>query len=211
MACRDINIATRAITKSLSGLGEKYISTNMQGFLKQLDLDVAKNDDSGRFSSHPSFILRLKSLIRFSMSDVYLRHTKNVQGTNLKEVDVLIQSDMNTFIDKDLRKEINNAKNMVFFWGYAFAFVKDGKFSKSDQKKLSVKFGLEMKDKLVRMLEGLQRTNAIEEVHHKLIKAISDFKVVAPNTSKKELNLYLMQIEDESNMEGLFKEVMKII
>lgn len=211
LACRDINIATRAITKSLSGLGERYISTNMQGFLKQLDLDVAKDDDSGRFSSHPSFILRLKSLIRFSMSDVYLKQTKKIQGTNIKEIDALIQSDMNTFIDKDLRKEINNAKDMVFFWGYAFAFVKDGRFSKTDQKTLSDKYGSDMKDKLVKMLEGLSRRNAIEQVHNKLIKAINDFKIVAPNTSKKELNLYLMQIEDESNTEGLLKEVMKII
>ena len=68
-----------------------------------------------------------------------------------------------------------------------------------------------MKDKLIKMLQSLTRANAIEEVQNKLIKAINDFKIAAPNTSKKELNLYLMQIEDESKQQGLFKEIMKII
>ena len=61
------------------------------------------------------FILRLKSLIRFSMSDAYLIHTNNTHGINIKEVDALIQNDMNIFIDKEIRKEINDAKDMVFF------------------------------------------------------------------------------------------------
>ena len=56
MACKYINIATRAITKSLSGLGEKYIYTNMQGFLNQLDHDDAKSDDKeGSQATHPLF------------------------------------------------------------------------------------------------------------------------------------------------------------
>ena len=209
MACKDISIATRAITKSLSGLGEKYISTNMQGFLNQLDHDDAKSDDKGRFSSHPSFILRLKALLRFSMSDPYLRYVKNSAGTNLKDIDLLIQNDLNTFIDKDLRKEINDAKSMVHFWGYAFAFVKDGTFSKTNQKKLSDQFGKDMKDKLIKMIGSLTKQDAINAVQSKLIKAINDFKLVAPNTSKKELNIYLMQIEKESGQVGILKEIIK--
>lgn len=210
MSCKDINIATRAITKSLSGLGEKYISTNMQGFLNQLDND-AKGDDQGRFSSHPSFILRLKALLRFSMSDPYLRHARNTTGTSLKDIDSLIQNDLNTFIDKDLRKEINDAKSMVFFWGYAFAYVRDGVFSKSNQKKLSVQFGNDMTDKLIKMIGNLAREDAINEVRSKLIKAMNDFKVVAPNTSKKEINLYLMQIEEGSGQTGILNEIIKNI
>ena len=210
LACKDINIASRAITKSLSGLGEKYISSNMQGFLNQLDLDDAQNDNRGRFSSHPSFILRLKALLRFSMSDPYLKHAKNVEGSSLVDVDKLIQNDLNTFIDKDLRKEINDAKNMVFFWGYAFAFVKDGSFSKSNQEKLSSQFGDEMKVKLIKMVSNLSKDDAVKEVKSKLVNAINDFKVVAPNASKKELNVYLMQIEEESGQPGILDEVLKL-
>ena len=210
MSCKDINIATRAITKSLSGLGEKYISTNMQGFLSQLD-DDAKDDAKGRFSSHPSFILRLKALLRFSMSEPYLRHAKNTTGTSLKDIDLLIQNDLNTFIDRDLRKEINDAKSMVLFWGYAFAYVRDGTFSKSNQKKLSDQFGNDMRDKLIKMIGSLTKEDAINEVQSKLIKAINNFKVVAPNASKKELNIYLMQIEEESGQTGIVKEIIKNI
>ena len=209
LACKDINIASRAITKSLSGLGEKYISSNMQGFLSQLDLDDAQHDDKGRFSSHPSFILRLKALLRFSMSDPYLKHAKNVGGTSLEDVDKLIQNDLNIFIDKDLRQEINDAKKYGLF-GVAFAFVKDGSFSKSNQAKLANQFGDEMKSKLIKMVIRLSKDDAINEVRSKLVNAINDFKVVAPNTSKKELNVYLMQIEEESGQSGILNEVIKL-
>ena len=44
-------------------------------------------------------------------------------------------------------------------------------------------------------------------IRSKLVNAINDFKVVAPNTSKKELNVYLMQIEEESGQSGILNEV----
>ncbi len=207
MACKDINIAIRAITKSLSGLEEKYIAFNMQGFLDQLNLDVAKNEAKGRFSSHPSFVLRVKALIRFSLSDPYLSYVENGSGTPLIEIDNLIQRDLNTYIDKDLRKDIKGAKEMVLFWGYAFSYVRDGILSKDSQRKLVEKFGSEMNKKLINMLSSYSKAQAIQEVRNKLKNAINHLRKTAPNTAKKELNNLLMQIEKETSQKGLLNEV----
>ena len=75
-ACRDINTATRAIIKILSGLDEKYIRFDVKAFLSQLDEDLVKNKETEQFSTHPSLILRAKALMRFSLSDPYLQLTK---------------------------------------------------------------------------------------------------------------------------------------
>ena len=54
MACRDINTATRAIIKTLSGLDEKYIRFDVKKFLNQIE-GISVNKESEQFSSHPSF------------------------------------------------------------------------------------------------------------------------------------------------------------
>ena len=64
------------------------------------------------------------------MSDAYLIHTNNTHGINIKEVDALIQNDMNIFIDKEIRKEINDAKDMVFFGVMHLLILEKGCFRK---------------------------------------------------------------------------------
>jgi hypothetical protein len=208
LACKDINAATGAITKSLSGLDEKYINFNMQAFLKQLDSDVAKNDESGQFSSHPSFILRAKALLRFSLSDGYLKHTASGNGSNLDEIDKMIQEDLNLYIDKDLRRNINLSKEMLSFWGYAFAYVKGGSFSQENQMIIANKFGDEMKDKLIKMVKSMSTNDAIKAVQNKLFDSIKNYREIAPNTARKELNLLLMKIEEETDQKDFFKEIL---
>ena len=211
LACKDIDIATRAITKSLSGLDEKYITFNMRGFLNQLDSNVAKNESSGQFSSHPSFILRVKALLRFSLSEPFLRHTSNDQGTNISEIDKMIQNDLNIYIDKDLRRDIDYSKKMLSFWGYAFAYVKGGSFSKENQIIMANKFGDEMKDKLIKMVQSQSMEDAVTVVQNKLFDSINSYKTIAPNTARKELNVLLMKIEEETNQKAFFKEVLQKI
>jgi hypothetical protein len=211
LACKDIDIATKAITKSLSGLSENYISFNMQGFLKQLDSDVAKNEESGQFSSHPSFILRVKALLRFSLSDPYLQHATGTSGANLQEIDKLIQNDLNVYIDKDLRRDIDYSKKMFSFWGYAFAYVKGGSLSKDNQSILANKFGEDMKDKLIKMVKSMDKDDAIAAVQKKLLESIGNYRNIAPNTAKKELNMLLLEIEKETNQDNFFKEILQSI
>lgn len=211
LACKDINIATSAVIKSLSGLNEKYVLFNMQAFLKQLDSDIAKKEESGQFSTHPSFILRAKALLRFSLSYPYLKHFNNTTGANLDEIDRLIQKDLNLYIDKDLRQDIKIAKELVSFWGYAFSYIKTGSFSKENQLKLSKKFDTDRKDKLINMIKGMSSKNAIENVRNKFLDAIENYKKTAPNLAKKELNMFLIKIEEETNQDGFFKDILREI
>ena len=209
LACRNIDVATRAVVKTLSGLDEKYIKFNMKAFLGQLDEDLIKNEETKKFSSHPSFILRAKALMRFSLSDPYLQLTKETSGTNLIEIDRLIQEDLNTYIDKDLRIDIKEAKELIPFWGYAYAYVKNGTITKQNQSNLENKFGSNMKEKLIHMITGLSTEEAIKEVKIKFINSINNYKVVAPNIAKKELNLMIMEIEEDTNQKGFFNEILQ--
>lgn len=210
-ACKDLDIATRSIIKTLSGLDENYIKFNMQAFLNQLDSSMAKNEETGQFSTHPSFLLRAKALLRFSLSDPYQNYVKNSKGSNLTEIDILIQKDLDTYIDKELRQDIKTGKENIFFWCYSYAFVKKGTFTKENQNILKEKFGKEMKDKLINMIKDKSTNEAIKSCKERLLTSIKSFKAMAPTTAKKDLNLIILEVESETKQKDFFNEILKEI
>lgn len=210
-ACKDLDIATRSIIKTLSGLDENYIKFNMQAFLNQLDSSMAKNEETGQFSTHPSFLLRAKALLRFSLSDPYQNYVKNSKGSNLTEIDILIQKDLDTYIDKELRQDIKTGKENISFWSYSYAFVKKGTFTKENQNILKEKFGKEMKDKLINMIKDKSTNEAIKSCKERLLTSIKSFKAMAPTTAKKDLNLIILEVESETKQKDFFNEILKEI
>ena len=210
MACRDINTATRAIIKTLSGLDEKYIRFDVKKFLNQIE-GISVNKESEQFSSHPSFTLRAKALLRFSLSDPYQNLVNNTHGGNINETDRLIQEDLNTYIDKDLRLDIKIAKDLIPFWGYAYAFVKEGAFTKESQLSLEKQFGVDMKEKLINMIKDQSSENAIKMVRNRFLESIENYKIIAPNTAKNELNLMILKIEDDTGQKEFFNEILREI
>ena len=71
IACDDIKLALQAMLKLISGLPSKYINFNFDAYLEQLkDLKTIKNNESQLYSTHPSFLNRMQSLIWFSKSDI---------------------------------------------------------------------------------------------------------------------------------------------
>ena len=58
--------------KITSGLGEDHIQFNFSNYLNQLrELEEVKGDKLQLYSTHPTFLNRMQSLIWFSMSHEY--------------------------------------------------------------------------------------------------------------------------------------------
>lgn len=211
LACKDFDVAMRSIIKTLSGLNQKYISFNIRGFLRQLEKAETLNDISNKFSTHPAFVLRVKALFRFSLSDPCQRIINKTKGTNLIDIDKLIQKDLNKYIDQEIRNDIKESKENILFWGYAYSYIKNESLSKENQADISNKFGELKKDKLINMIKGQSTKAAINNVYKKLLLSLDNFRKVAPNKAKKEINTVLMTIEKETKNQGFFDEVNKNI
>ena len=207
LACKNLDVAIRAIVKSLSGLNEKYLTFDMRSFLDQLENINLSHQDLGQFSSHPSFILRVKALLRFSLSNLYLNHIEETGGSNIKDIDKLIQKDLDKYVDMEIRDDINKSKENLLFWGYIFAYVKNGSLTKENQLLISNKFGEQKKDKLIKMIQNRSSKNVINDVYKKLLSAVDNFRKVAPNKAKKEINMIFIKIEDETRHKGFFDEI----
>tara|TARA_B100000989_G_C19491204_1_gene449901 strand:+ start:355 stop:1443 length:1089 start_codon:yes stop_codon:yes gene_type:complete len=211
LASKDLNVSIKAIVKSLSGLNENYLTFDMRSFLEQLNEINTSHKDSGKFSSHPSFLLRVKALLRFSLSELYLGHIDGEGGTQMHDIDKLIQKDLDRYVDKDIRDNINKSKEEVCFWGYVFAYIKQGSFTKANQELLSDKFGEQKKVKLIKMIENRSSNSVRNDVKEKLIQSIYKYRDIAPNKAKKDINMIFIKIEDETNQKGFLQEINRYI
>lgn len=210
-ASKDLKVAISAIIKILSGLEEKFLRFDVHSFLKQLDHDSDHSKNQHNFSTHPSLLLRAKSLARFTNSKPYQELKNSLGGTELREIDKLIRKDLDFFIDSPFRNKEKYSKESIEFWIFVYALTKSGNFSKKSQKIIENKFGEIKKSKLITMLQSTSKEDASELIIDRLIKSINHFKELTPVKAKKELNLIIVEIEKEISKSNLLSEIQRMI
>ncbi|MDG2229563.1 MAG: M48 family metallopeptidase [Gammaproteobacteria bacterium] len=210
-ACRDLNVAIKAIMRLLSGLEEKFLRFDAQSFLEQLSHDYSPEQNTHNLSTHPSLLLRAKSLARFANSKPYQELINNVGGTELRDIDNLIRKDLDFFMDSHTKSQIKDSKESVEFWVFVYALTRSGNLSKESQKELVNKYGEIKKDKLITMLKSTSKEQAKELILDKLSESIENFKNLAPNQAKKEINLIINAIKKQLSQSNLLMEIQRII
>lgn len=69
VACRSLDVALSAMMKTMSGLSAKHLQINVAGLVSQLRaLDQQAGALYSVMSTHPSFVIRCRALLWFSMS-----------------------------------------------------------------------------------------------------------------------------------------------
>jgi hypothetical protein len=195
--------------KTLSGLSDNYLAFDMRAFLGQIDGAASAQQDDVKYSSHPSFILRVKALLRFSLCNSYQQYINEAEGADLGQIDTLIQGDLNKHIDSDWRLEVQSAAHLLSFWSYAYGFIRKGIFSQRSQLVITEKFGADMNQKLVTMISEESTVAAIALVKEKFLLSATAYRLVAPNRASKDFNLMLLEVEKATGNDGLLNEVLR--
>jgi len=197
--------------KLLSGLDESFLRFDVQSFLNQLDEEKTNQSHNQNMSTHPSLLLRAKSLVRFVNSKPYQELKNNMGGTELSEVDGLIRKDLDHFIDNHFRDQENISKELIRFWALVYSLTKEGGLSKESQDLIEQKFGVEKKNKLVKMLKSSSKSDATTLITKKLKDAIIHFKTLSPDRAKRELNLIITDIEKDTSDLNLLSEIQRLV
>ena len=163
-ACTSRTAAFRAITKVASGLDERFIRIDVNALLQQLrDLKDygASPDEAG--STHPMFLLRLRALLLFELSDSWASW-QNMDGRTqftAREMDERIHRELCALSGIDFVKEGNEAVRMASLWATLVVFKTDGQVADAEQNYIREHFGKESADKAARFAEdyGLESLN----------------------------------------------------
>ena len=148
LACSSLEDALKANFKLASGLSDKYFKFKPSTYLDQLrDLQDLGKSSSELWSTHPSFLIRMQSLIWFSMTKEYHDFfDQKKKGTySLKEVDKKLDLKIRKVTGDEIAKSNKEIYEKALIWGSLDIYLSDKKFSKEEQDEFSKRFGANAK------------------------------------------------------------------
>jgi len=146
MACGDQEKAFRAILKSVSGVREDLLRFDFSGYLQQLrQLRTGRALPGALERSHPSFPVRLRALLWFSMSEPYQSMSKGTGSSMSKdELDSRVRKDLAALRGEVLSEMNDVAVKKAAFWGTLYCFATDARLTKAEQAYLQTFFPPEL-------------------------------------------------------------------
>jgi len=146
-----IESSLRAIIKTVSGLDDKFITRNLHTYLHQLHLLDFDHMSELYNYSHPIFPIRAKSLMLFSMSELYYNWIGEIKKApfNTETLEKKIVKDLESTTlkkEKDIGDELSEKFKL---WFFIKSFNEGGIISEREINFLENCFGSEMTNKAV--------------------------------------------------------------
>lgn len=178
VACGSIEVASRALMKSLSGLPDGMIRFDVSRYLSQF----ADSTLAGASShlSHPTMGVRCRALLWFASA--MGAEVGTVDARQRAIVDDRVGRDLHRFIDHEINDQIQAAERSVALWTAVVAIVLDGRMSKAERLWLEANFGFDSVAKVVRLLGGSTMMDAQQFAESRRTTAIQRLKSLVPNS-----------------------------
>jgi hypothetical protein len=170
LACGSLQVALRALMKTVSGLTSRHMRFDVGAFIDQIRR-VGNNDMSSLADTHPPILVRSRALLWFSMSDAYKRWPDEARTQDLDKVDRLIERDLEQYVDGALKREADDLRKAVLLWGIVTHILQTESFSKLAQTKLAALFDEATVEGLRNFLLGAPRPALRSLVAEKLSSA----------------------------------------
>jgi len=179
---KDIECATKAMVKLISGLDDKFLSNNMTQFIKQHN--QLENKDLDIYShTHPTLPTRTKALKLFSMSTVYYEWKKIEEKApiNKEQLNKTVEKYLDNTSLKFLKLEENHILKMLKVWVLTAIFMEDNILDDDEMYILKKELGRETAHKIKKFIEDKSK----KEVYKKLKEMKIKYEVLG-NREKKE-------------------------
>ena len=188
ISCGKLDYAMSAIIKTVSGLDEKFLDFNIGQFINQAHKTIPTYNDYSFMDTHPSFIIRSRSLILFSSTGILDFDSKEMNKIDMTKINVNVKNQFNKFVDAPLNKKIEEILNECALWKSAQIVLSDNRFDKDEQEKFKKYFGNAMLDKLKIFIKSFDKKNVSNEVHNKLIENRGILEKMTPSTFISQYN-----------------------
>jgi hypothetical protein len=189
LACASLDDSLRANFKLASGLSDKYFNFKPSVYLDQLrDLEDLGKSSSELWSTHPSFLIRMQSLIWFSMTKEYHEFfDRKKKGTySLEEIDKKLDLKMRKITGDELNKTNQETYDKALIWGSLDIYLSDKKFTKVEQDEFSKRFGENAK-KAISLLKISNARDMLDEKIESSFKEASQLLKSEKNKLVSEL------------------------
>ncbi len=187
VACGSLDVAIRALMKTISGLSSRHLRFDVATFISQLRSLGGATDVAGMHSTHPSMLVRCRALLWFALTGSIGEPLTVSNKKSLQALDRRIDSDFHKYVDGPARKRLEAAKNEYAMWTAVAAALKDGSLDKKDQGFIRENFGEEILVKLKSLLTENSSADAMELIDSNLSSARQQLLVMFPNSGEDEI------------------------
>ena len=181
IACASLDVAIKALLKTVSGLNDKHLRFNVGGFLSQLKKTTRAVGQSHQ-STHPSILVRCRALLWFSMNDAYSNGENSYPNGSLCALDEKISRDLEKYVDGSVRRMIDESKENLSMWVTVLEIVNSGKFSKESQKRFKNTYGEGMLKRLLTFFDSLGSKELKIMASEKVEEAKQDLETLIPSS-----------------------------
>ena len=122
----------RAIIKTASGLDSSFLRFDVASFLSQTSMLSNPKRGEAYNSSHPSLLMRCRSLLWFMMS---VEDRNSITRDKMKKVDDRVIADLRKFVDGEIRLKRNDYEREIAIWKTALLSFHSGAFTLEIQNK----------------------------------------------------------------------------
>ena len=203
LACANLDASLKANFKLASGLSDKHFNFKPSTYLDQLrDLEDLGKSSSELWSTHPSFLIRMQSLIWFSMSNEYHEFfdQKKKGSYSLSEIDEKLDFKIKKITGDELENSNKRIYESALIWGSLDIYLSDKKFSKDEQEEFSNRFG----EKAKKAISLMKISNARGMLDKKIDTSFNDASKLL-KTEKNKLVEELKTIGKETGGDKMKK------
>ncbi len=183
VSCGSIQVAGSALVKTASGLTNTHLEINLDKYLLQLEQLSSQSKGENPFKTHPSILLRTYALSEFSSGFREVSYN-SYEATEVYERDKRIKIFLDEYSDKELHRQISEAKLDLKVWFAAKHISKDQSFTKNEQTIFENMFGSEMLDKLKNFFSTIQMSELPKEIDKKISEGRKKLSSLAPSEAR---------------------------
>ena len=179
-----IDESVQAIIKTASGLGDEFLRYDVARFITQLSELSNPSKGESRNSTHPSVLIRCRSLLWFSMAVSNLQELGVCSDDTIAKIDKKVCRDLEKFVDGEIRARKQEHETDIILWKACILIISTGSFSKELQDRFSKRLGAENLRKLTSFFDSFEKEEIEPEAKSRLDTCISSIYREFPMSAK---------------------------
>ena len=180
----NLDESVQAIIKTASGLGDQFLRFDVSSFLSQTDLITNPSRGESKNSTHPSMLVRCRSLLWFSMSIQGLEDLKKTPDSVIQEVDKKVTRDLERFVDGQIRARKKELSDDITLWKSCVLIINEGSFKKDVQERFSDELGITSLNGLKSFFESHSKDELPLEASKRLDQCTQSLYKEFPSTAE---------------------------
>lgn len=185
LGLNNLEESVQAIIKTASGLGDQFLRFDVSSFLSQSDFISSPSQGESINSTHPSMLIRCRSLLWFSMEVKSLSELSTVTDETIRKIDKRVITDLEKFVDGQVRAKRSGLEDNIALWKTCVLIIHEGSFKKEVQERMKEKLGESKLDSLKSFFEMFTPTELPEEANKRLHQCLHESYTEFPRSSKE--------------------------